>query len=127
MRRAIPAILITAAAFVVVWRFEPATEVPPLPAPSTSTGAAEPGVESVLGSAEPTRWGPVQVRAVFSGGVLSDIEVVQAPDDGPTNRALPQLKAAALKVRGAEVDTVTGATMTSEAYLRSLRSAIEAA
>lgn len=134
MRKAVPAILITAAAFVVVWRFEPTNDIPSAAAPSTSTGAAEPGTpsgghsgdRSVLGSAESTRWGPVQVRAVFSNGVLSDIQVVQAPNDGPTNRALPQLEAAALQLRGAEIDTVTGATMTSEAYIRSLQSALDA-
>jgi uncharacterized protein with FMN-binding domain len=126
MHRAIPAILVTAAAFVVVWQFEPTQALPPVAAPSTSTGMAEPGAEAVLGSQESTRWGPVQVRAVFSGGAITDIEVVQAPDDGPTNRALPTLRAEALRVQNASIDTVSGATVTSEAYARSLQAAIDA-
>lgn len=124
MHRAIPIALATAAAFVVVWRFEPhastITAAPEAP-PSTETG----GSETVVGSAESTRWGPIQVRAVFAGGRLTDIQIVQAPNDGPTNRALPVLETEALRAQSADIDTVSGATQTSEAYADSLQAAID--
>lgn len=133
MHRAIPIVLATAAAFVVVWRFEPTITTPAaLPAPTVSTGegssdsgSSSDSTQAVAGSEESTRWGTVQVRAVFTNGELTDIQIVQAPNDGPTNRALPTLKTEALQAKSADIDTVSGATMTSEAYLRSLQAAID--
>jgi uncharacterized protein with FMN-binding domain len=74
---------------------------------------------------ESTRWGPVQVQAVFTNGELVDIQVLQAPNDGPTNRALPTLRTEALEAKSASIDTVSGATQTSQAYLSSLQAAID--
>ena len=42
-------------------------------------------------------------------------------------RAVPQLNSEALTVQNADVDTVSGATYTSNDYRRSLQSAIDAA
>lgn len=126
MHRAIPIALASAAAFVVVWRFEPhPATVSALPEATTGTGETTATTQTVTGSAESTRWGPVQVRAVWSDGRLTDIQIVQAPDDGPTNRALPSLKAEALRAQSADIDTVSGATQTSEAYATSLQAAID--
>jgi uncharacterized protein with FMN-binding domain len=122
MHRAIPAVLITAAVFVVVWRFEPTPATVTTAPPAVSTGS---GDRAVLGSAEPTRFGTVQVQAVFSNGRLTDIQVVQSPPDRQTQRALPRLRAEALRAQSADVDTISGATATSEAYSRSLQAAID--
>jgi uncharacterized protein with FMN-binding domain len=122
MHRAIPAVLGTAAAFVVVWHFEPhpATVVA---LPQTATAAA--GSQVADGTAVSTRWGTVQVRAVFAGGKLTDIQMLQTPNDRHATRAIPTLKAEALRAQSASIDTVSGATATSEAYTESLQAAID--
>jgi uncharacterized protein with FMN-binding domain len=123
MHRAIPAVLITAAVFVVVWEFQP---TPNTPAVAPDVPTAQGGNLTVPGTAEATRWGTVQVRAVFSGGKLSDVQMLQTPRDRHATRAIPILRQEALQAQSADIDTVTGATATSEAYARSLQAAIDA-
>lgn len=45
---------------------------------------------------------------------------------GPARRA-PLLRAAVLKAQSAQVQTISGATVTSDAYLSSLQGALDAA
>lgn len=127
MHRAIPAVLVTAAAFVVVWQFEPhPSTVTALPQTSSvSTGSGGTGTQSVDGAAVSTRWGTVQVRAVFSGGKLTDIQMLRTPNDRHATRAIPTLRAEALRAQSADIDSVSGATATSEAYAQSLQAAID--
>jgi uncharacterized protein with FMN-binding domain len=33
-----------------------------------------------VGAADSNRWGNVQVQVVYSGGVLTDVQIVQYPD-----------------------------------------------
>ena len=128
MHRAIPAVLVTAAAFVVIWQFEPhpdtVTAVPQTSTAADAGGGA--GSQVVDGTAVSTRWGTVQVRAVFSGGQLTDIQMLQTPNDRHATRAIPTLKAEALRAQSANIDSVSGATATSEAYAQSLQAAIDA-
>ena len=79
-----------------------------------------------------TRYGPVQVQAQFSNGSITEVAVISSPDgDGKSRainaRALPQLRTEALAAQQAKVDTVSGATYTSDAYGRSLQAAIDEA
>lgn len=127
MHRAIPAALVTAAAFVVVWQFEPhpstVTALPQTSSVSASGGTGD--QQTVDGTAVSTRWGTVQVRAVWSGGKLTDIQMLQTPNDRHATRAIPTLRAEALQAQSANIDTVSGATATSEAYAQSLQAAID--
>jgi uncharacterized protein with FMN-binding domain len=129
MHRAIPAALITAAAFVLVWQFEPhpdtVTALPQTPAAASGSAPGTSGQQVLDGTAVATRWGTVQVRAVFIGGKLTDIQMLQTPNDRHATRAIPTLKAEALKAQSANIDTVSGATATSEAYAQSLQTAID--
>lgn len=140
MHRAIPTVLATAAAFVVLWRFEPhpttVTALPDTSAPAATTGSGSgssgssgggaAGSQTVNGSAVSTPWGTLQVRAVYSNGQLTDIQMVQTPSDRHTTRALPTLRTEALQAQSANIDTVSGATITTEAYAQSLQAAIDA-
>ena len=79
-----------------------------------------------------TRYGPVQVQAQISDGTLSEVAVVTYPDgDGRSRsinaRALPELRSEVLTAQQADVDTVSGATYTSEAYRESLQAALDQA
>ncbi|MFF0145621.1 uncharacterized protein with FMN-binding domain [Amycolatopsis sulphurea] len=130
MKRTILAVALSIAGFVAVWRFEPsaaavATSTPTVQtAPSTSTGSST--TVTTQGTAESTEFGTVQVRVTFTGSQITDVALVQEPQSGRGIDALPQLREEALKAQSANIDTVSGATMTSEAYITSLQAAIDA-
>ncbi|MCP3786187.1 FMN-binding protein [Micromonospora sp. A3M-1-15] len=95
----------------------------------TSSGS---GSGTATGSVAQTRWGPVQVRITVSGGKITDVTVVQVPDGNHRDQeindyAVPILRQEALAAQSARVDTVSGATVTSDGYRESLQSAIDAA
>jgi uncharacterized protein with FMN-binding domain len=77
-------------------------------------------------------YGRVQVDAVVSGGQLVKVEIVDFPNDRRTSRrinsrALPSLEQEAIQAQSAGIDAVSGATLTSEAFVRSLDSALSRA
>lgn len=87
---------------------------------------------TVDGDVVQTRWGPVQVQVVVTDGALADVVALWLPDENPRDvqinaRAEPLLRAEVLAAGSADVDVVTGATVTSVGYLTSLQSALDAA
>ena len=100
------------------------------PAPSTSDSPAsrDTSGETVTtqGSAESSKYGTVQVQVTFTGTRLTTVTLLQAPDGGRALTALPRLQQEAIKAQSADIDTVTGATETSESYKTSLQAAIDA-
>ncbi|MFU8849883.1 FMN-binding protein [Micromonospora sp. SL1-18] len=87
---------------------------------------------TATGSVAQTRWGPVQVKIAVSGGKITDIRAVQLPDGNRRDReingyAVPILRQEALAAQSAQIDTVSGATVTSDGYRESLQAAIDAA
>ena len=108
----------------------PPTSSSAAPAPSTSEAPAtrDRADETVTkqGSAESSRYGTVQVQVTFTGSRIAVITLLQAPDSGRSLTALPKLQAEAIKAQSADIDTVTGATETSESYKTSLQAAIDA-
>jgi len=104
------------------------------PGSSTKSGssAGTSGPASYTGAAADTRWGPVQVRITVQGGKISASRAVQYPQgtsrDAQINgSALPVLNQEAVQQQSASIDTVSGATVTSDGYLQSLQSAIDQA
>ncbi|WP_225822017.1 FMN-binding protein [Streptomyces naphthomycinicus] len=102
----------------------------------SSSGSPAPGSAAaggtVTGDSVQTRWGPVQVRVTIESGRLTDVTAVGYPQDNPRNQeinsyALPQLRREALAAQSARIDTVSGATYTSDGYRRSLQSALDSA
>lgn len=102
---------------------------PPGAKPTPGRTAAANG--SFDGSVIQTRYGPVQVQAVFKDGRLSNVVVLQQTDGGRSSQidsyALPILTAEALKAQNANIDVVSGATFTSGGYAQSLQAALDAA
>ena len=101
------------------------------PAPSTSTSAQD-AVQPFNGSLVDTRYGPVQVQAQIANGTITDVAVIAYPDgDGRSRsinaRALPELRMEVLDAQDANVDTVSGATYTSQGYRQSLQAALDEA
>lgn len=99
-------------------------------APSTSPTTA--GARTITGDVAQTRWGAVQVEITVAGGRITAARTVQVPsgndrDDEINQVAVPILDAAVLDVQSARIDTVSGATVTSDGYKQSLQSAIDQA
>ena len=83
-----------------------------------------------LGGGTAAAGGPVIVSPSAPGGDLT--VTLRAPDSNGRDTeingyALPQLRAEVLAAQSAHVDTVGGATYTSDGYRKSLQSALDAA
>ncbi|MFC0003311.1 FMN-binding protein [Micromonospora siamensis] len=100
---------------------------------SNDSGGSSGGASgTATGSVAQTRWGPVQVRITVSGGKITDVTAVQVPDGNHRDQeindyAVPVLRQEAIAAQSANIDTVSGATVTSEGYRESLQSALDAA
>jgi uncharacterized protein with FMN-binding domain len=99
---------------------------------SGAAGSAAKAGGTFAGDVVQTRFGPVQVQITVSGGTISDVTALQLTDDGGrsvqiSNYAAPLLRAEVLQAQSANVQTIGGATVTSDAYLTSLQAALDAA
>ena len=103
------------------------------PAQVATAPSAQPptsGNQQVDGDVIPTQFGDIQVRVVESGGKIVDVKALQLPSDRRRSREISQysepiLHDEALQAQSAQIDTVSGATYTSEAYRESLQSALD--
>nr|WP_307783625.1 FMN-binding protein [Streptomyces spinoverrucosus] len=73
-----------------------------------------------------TEKGPVQVEVTFEGDEITAVRMLQQPDHPQTTAAVPTLIKETLEAQSADVDSVSGATITSEGYKESLQAAIDA-
>jgi uncharacterized protein with FMN-binding domain len=99
------------------------------PSGSTSTGSSS---TTVNGAAVGTRYGPVQVQIVVEGSRIVSVEAIEYPtqdrrDQEINSYAIPQLNEEAVQAQDGSIDTVSGATVTSQGYIGSLQSAIDQA
>ena len=112
-----------------------ATTTTPTTTASGTTAAKTPTstyTGTVTGTAADTRWGPVQVRVTLASGRITAVDVVQQPDGNHKDQeinaeALPQLVSETLEAQSTQIDMVSGATVTSDGYVRSLQSALDQA
>ncbi|WP_223934778.1 FMN-binding protein [Arthrobacter sp. StoSoilB5] len=84
------------------------------------------------GASVQTRFGPVQVQVTIQNGKITEVTALQLTDAERksaqiSSRAAPVLRSEVLQAQSANVQTVGGATVTSEAYLTSLQAALDAA
>lgn len=103
--------------------------------------SANPGTKAARhGLADGTYTGPVtdayygliQIQASIQGGRLTTLKVLKYPNDRRTSininrQALPMLRDEAISAQSANVDIISGATLTSKAFIQSLGSALEKA
>ncbi len=97
------------------------------PAPSRTGGPA-----TFDGAAVDTAYGPVQVQISVAGGKITAARVLQVPQESSrdvriNSQAVPILDQEAVQAQSAQIDSVSGASYTSDGYTRSLQSAIDAA
>lgn len=84
------------------------------------------------GQSTDTRYGPVQVQITISGHRITKANAIDYPqgssrDQEINSYAIPQLDDETLKAQSASIDTVSGATYTSDGYRQSLQSALDSA
>lgn len=101
------------------------------PAPAASSGSAAPTTtKTVDGDVAQTPYGPVQVELVMTGSRIVDVRALQLPSAASRSRRLAQLAAPTLRgevlsAQSARVDTVSGATYTSQGYAESVQYALD--
>jgi uncharacterized protein with FMN-binding domain len=132
VRRALVVTALVLAGLAPLVRYHPAVPSAPPGVVTPSPGAPPDtgGARTVNGSVVDTEFGPYQVQVTFSGATITDVRIITEPDDGHSqriaSRAEPTLRTEALRAQSAHIDMVSGATITSEAYARSLQAAIDA-
>jgi uncharacterized protein with FMN-binding domain len=99
----------------------------PTPSPSTTVPT---GATSVKGPVVSTRYGDVQVEVDTSGGRITNVVALQLPSDRRRSAeisayAKPILHNEAIQAQSAQIDVVSGATYTSDAYAQSLQAALD--
>lgn len=98
---------------------------------SGQTGSPGGSTRTVLGAPEDANYGTVQVRLTLAGSRIVDVTAVQLPSGGRSSEiaaySAPQLRSEVLAAQSATIDTVSGASYTSDGYARSVQSALDAA
>ena len=100
--------------------------------PGSPGSTSAPSAVTVTGPSVDTRWGPVQVAITVNGSTITDVTVPVYPtgngkDLQINSYALPMLIKDTLDAQSADIDMITGATVTSEGYLQSLQGAMDKA
>jgi uncharacterized protein with FMN-binding domain len=136
MRRVTLWLLSTASIVALLFGYSTSTSGP-APVASETVVAAPPapqptGSSTLTGSVAQTRWGPVQVQITVGNGRITDVTVLQYPTGNRKDQqinadALPILTQATLSAQSANIDMVSGATVTSDGYVESLQSALDQA
>jgi uncharacterized protein with FMN-binding domain len=102
------------------------------PGSGTTPGQSAPKTADTVvnGPVARTRWGPVQVQVHINNGKIVDVVVLEQPSGNGTDieinaYALPQLHDQVLQAQSANIDGVSGATVTSNGYIESLQAALD--
>ncbi len=111
----------------------PSQQVFNTPAPTqvpTTSGRYKNG--TYTGPVVDAYYGYVQVQAVVQNGQITNVQFLQYPQDRRTSQeinsyAVPVLQQEAVQAQSANVNLITGATLTSEGFQQSLQSALSQA
>ena len=111
---------------------QPAAGAPPPSSGPATTQAVPSGTRTVAGNVEANRYGNVQVAVVLNGTRITDVRTLQMPSDRArsaeiSSQAAPLLHDEVIQAQSAQIDTIGGATYTSDGYARSLQSALDKA
>jgi uncharacterized protein with FMN-binding domain len=112
------------------------TSAPPDPTSSSAApkASATPSAttRTIAGDAVQTRYGTVQVQVVVAGSKIQSVSFLQLTADDPRSadinqQAAPILLQETMQAQSSQIDSVSGATYTSDGYLQSLQSALDQA
>ena len=151
MRRALSALAVTVAGvvWIVTFRVTPVpvdassqlastqtssrTTPPRQPVPTqAATTNGQAGDGTYTGTKIRTVYGDVQVKVTVNGNKITDVQPLTLPSDRARSAYIsqvagPMLRSEALQAQNANIDIVSGATYTSDAYAQSLQSALQQA
>ena len=149
MRRVILAIVATAAGLALLLSFKShspsgglasSITAPTDPASAAGGGATSKSTSSAAGSVSQvvdgdlvqTIYGPIQVDITVKSGKITAVNVPISPDRTVNDIqidqfALPELVKETISADSANIDAVSGASYTSQGYIKSLQSAIDKA
>jgi len=104
----------------------------PVSAGASPNAAAPARTLVVNGAPADTQFGPVQVQLRIRAGRIVAATAIDYPQAGGRDQeinsyAIPVLQKETVTAQSARIDTVSGATYTSQGYLTSLQSALDAA
>ncbi|SDM81689.1 FMN-binding domain-containing protein [Cryobacterium flavum] len=99
-------------------------------AATAATASSQSG--SFTGSVVATQFGNMQVSVTIANGAITEVTPLQLTNRGGrsvaiSNQAAPILRSEVLAAQSASVQNVSGATYTTQGYLRSLQSALDMA
>ena len=89
--------------------------------PAANAGGAP---KKITGKTVNTPYGAVTVTVTVAGNQITDV-TAKLPNTGESQGAGPRLKEQVLQKQSADIDAVSGATYTSDAYAESLQSALD--
>ena len=139
IRDRIPAyVVIAVLAVVLLLGFKAPTGAAGLSAPvqvaaasPAPVAAASKGDGTFTGAVVQDPYGPVQVQVTLASGRITEVKALELPSQGRSGfisqSVAPILQGEAISAQSARIDTVSGATYTSEAYAQSLQSALDQA
>jgi len=109
----------------------PAASAGPTPSPTPSPGGRYRDGH-YTGEDVSMRFGDVQVQVTIAGGRITDVQALQLPSDRARSAYIsqvagPMLHDEVLQAQSAEIDTLSGATYTSDAYAQSVQAALDQA
>jgi uncharacterized protein with FMN-binding domain len=107
----------------------PSDSSAPTPSPSSGTGLKD---GTYTGQDVFTQFGDVQVKVTISGGKITDVQALQLPFDRPRSQEISHyvgqpLHDEVLQAQSAQIDIISGATYTSDAYAQSVQAALDQA
>ena len=106
---------------------EAATTPTATPTAPTTDGSAT----TLTGAVISTRYGDVEVQVTIVSGKITAVTAIELPNGGRSGQisaaAGPILATEALTAQSANIDIVSGATYTSDAYAQSLQAALDQA
>lgn len=101
-------------------------------ASTASSASAASGTKTVTGDSVSTQWGNVQVQITVTNGKITSATAVDYPQNNGRDQqinayAIPVLQQESVGATSANIDMVSGATVTSGGYVQSLQSALDKA
>jgi uncharacterized protein with FMN-binding domain len=133
------ALIIVFIAYVLQQKLGTKTNTNTIPSTDTGSSNSKPAQANIsykdgeyTGPSTDAFYGNIRVKAVIQNGKISDVQFLEYPNDvhesiEVNTEAMPSLKTEAIQAQKANVDIVSGATQTSEAFRKSLQSALDQA
>ena len=126
-------VVITFVAYVIHQRFtKPDSALIPVSQNSTSTSQSVYKDGTYTGPRVDVYYGIVEVQVSVQKGKIANVNFLQFPNDRNTSVrinsiAMPYLQQEAIQAQSAQVNIISGATLTSEGFMMSLDAALKSA